>query len=351
METRYDRTTHSFLILDSEGNESGDSIKYRFLDTHDENKFEDENFDAFSFTVCFKEKMKESEDYSFIENTDAIGDNKRIGWVIPLSLLITDDDTILENPHLSCYVFHAYQYLLKSDEYSEVSDDENFSTKISEEANKNKCLLMTYNHHLADTDIKRLELPLARYGYYFHDNHHYNEKRKSVENNRIRLSLAFNVIDNAGSYIDTYFDQLLKKHLTVQEPIIRFLYLYQVIEILINKVLIKNLEDLIKELKGPTGSIREVSDVLKKQTEIERWKKIEGDSAILPNDYEDLKNLCNIYLRRTEKPFDHPNSIYKVRNHITHRFRFAAQNQNDIKEINNLFELYLYDLMINYKEV
>lgn len=67
METRYDRTTHSFLILDINGNESGDSIKYKFLDTHDENKFEDENFDAFSFTVCFKEKMKESEDYSFIE--------------------------------------------------------------------------------------------------------------------------------------------------------------------------------------------------------------------------------------------------------------------------------------------
>lgn len=351
METRYDRATRSFLILDSEGNETGGSIKYRFLDIHGGNKFEDENFDDFSFTVCFKEKMKESEDYSFIENTDSIGDNKRIGWVIPLSLLITDDDTILKNPHLSCYVFHAYQYLLKSDEYSEVSDDESFSTKISEEANKNKCLLMTYNHHLADTDIKRLELPLARYGYYFHDNHHYNEKRKSVENNKIRLSLAFNVVDNEGSYIDSYFDQLLKKHLTVQEPVIRFLYLYQVIEILINKVLIKNLEDLINELKGPTGSIREVSDVLKKQTEIERWKKIESDSAIIPNDYEDLKSLCNIYVRRTEDPFDHPNSIYKVRNHITHRFRFAAQNQNDIKAINNLFEMYLYDLLIKYKEV
>lgn len=351
METRYDRTTHSFLILDSNGNESGDSIKYKFLDTHDENKFEDENFDAFSFTVCFKEKMKESEDYSFIENTDAVGDNKRIGWVIPLSLLITDDDTILENPHLSCYVFHAYQYLLKSDEYSEVSDDESFSTKISEEANKNKCLLMTYNHHLADTDIKRLELPLARYGYYFHDNHHYNEKRNSVENNKIRLSLASNVIDNAGRYIDPYIDQLLEKHLTVREPIIQFLYLYQVIEILINKVLIKNLEDLIEELKGPTGSIREISDVLKKQTEIERWKKIESDSAILASDYEDMKTLCNKFVERKEDPFEHPNSIYKVRNHIIHRFRIAAQHQDEIKDINNLFEMYLYDLMVSYKEV
>lgn len=351
METRYDRTTRSFLILDSDGNESGDSIKYKFLDTHGGNNFEDENLDDFSFTVCFKEKMKESEDYAFIENKDIDDGNKRIGWVIPLSLLITDDDTILNNPHLSCYVFHAYQYLLQSDEYAEVLDDESFSTKIGEEANKNKCLLITYKNHLADTDIKRLELPLAKYGYYFHDNHHYNEKRKQIKNNEIKLSLTSNVIDNAGRYIDSYFDQLLEKHLTVQEPIIRFLYLYQVIEILINKVLIKNLEDLIAELKGPTGSIREVSDVLKKQTEIERWKKVENDSAILPKDYDYLKSLCNTYVRRTENPFEHPNSIYKVRNHITHRFRIAAQNQNDIKDINNLFEMYLYDLMIKYKEV
>lgn len=351
METRYDRTTRSFLILDSEGNETGGSIKYRFLDIHGGNKFEDENFDDFSFTVCFKEKMKESEDYSFIENTDSIGDNKRIGWVIPLSLLITDDDTILKNPHLSCYVFHAYQFLLKSKEYEEVMDDDSFSTTINQEANKNKCLLITYKQHLADAKIKRLELPLARYGYYFYDNHHYNEKRKSVENNMIRLSLAFHVIDNTGSYFDTYFDQLLETHLEVQEPIIRFLYLYQVIEILINKVLIKNLEDLINELKGPTGSIREVSDILKKHTEIERWKKIESDSAIIHSGYEDLRRLCNSYVRRTGNPFEHPNSIYKVRNHIIHRFRIAAQNQNDIKDINNLFEMYLYDLLIKYKEV
>lgn len=351
METRYDRTTRSFLILDSEGNETGDSIKYRFLDAYKGDKFEKENCEDYSFIFCFKEQMKESEDYSFIENKDIEDENKRIGWVIPLSLLITDDDTILNNPHLSCYVFHAYQFLLKSKEYEEVMDDENFSTKINEEANKNKCLLITYKQHLADAKIKRLELPLARYGYYFYDNHHYNEKRKSVENNKIRVSLAFHVIDNTGSYFDTYFDQLLKTHLEVQEPIIRFLYLYQVIEILINKVLIKNLEDLINELKGPTGSIREVSDILKKQTEIERWKKIESDSAIIHSDYEDLRRLCNSYVRRTENPFEHPNSIYQVRNHITHRFRFAAQNQDGIKDINNLFEMYLYDLLIKYKEV
>ena len=139
--------------------------------------------------------------------------------------------------------------------------------------------------------------------------------------------------------------------MTVREPIIRFLYLYQVIEILINKVLIKNLEDLITELKGPTGSIREVSDVLKKQTEIERWTKIETDSAISPNDYEDLESLCNKFVDRMQDPFKHPNSIYKVRNHITHRVRIAAQNQNDIKDINNLFEMYLYDLLIKYKEI
>lgn len=351
METRYDRTTRSFLILDNDGNESGDSIKYKFLDTRGGNKFEDENLDDFSFTVCFKEKMIESEDYSFIENKDINGDNKRIGWIIPLSLLITDDDAILNDSNLSCYVFHAYQYLLKSDEYAEMLDDESFSTKIGEEANKNKCLLITYNHHLADTDIKRLELPLAKYGYYFHNNHHYNEKRKQVKNNETKLSLASSVIDNTGSYIDPYFDQLLEKHLTVQEPIIRFLYLYQVIEILINKVLIKNLEDLIAELKGPTGSIREVSDVLKKQTEIERWKNIENDSSILPNNYNELKSLCNKFVERTEDLFEHPNSIYKVRNHITHRFRIAVQNQNGIKDINNLFEMYLYDLLIKYKEV
>lgn len=351
METRYDRATHSFLILDGNGNELGDSIKYRFLDNHKGNNFEEENLDDFSFTVCFKERLKESEDFSLIENKDTNDQNKRIGWVIPLSLLISEDDNIMNDPHLSCYVFHAYQYLLKSDDYAEVYDDQSFNEKINEESNIYKCLLITNNHHLANTDIKRLELPLARYGYYFHDNHHYNEKRKKVEKNKIKLSLAFNVIDNTGSYIDPYFDQLLEKHLTVQEPIIRFLYLYQVIEVLMNKVLIKNLEDLIAELKGPTGSIREVSDVLKKQTEIERWKKIETGSAISPNDYEELGSLCNRFVNRTQDPFKHPNSIYKVRNHITHRFRIAAQNQNDINDINNLFEMYLYDLLIKYKEV
>lgn len=350
MEIKYNRAEHSFQILDENSLTVGD-IKYKFLDKSDSIDFENDNPEDYTFSYCYKANLKEAKDYTFIINSKETGDNQRIGWIIPISLLITDDETILSNKHLSYYIFQAYQFLLKeSDSFMDVNSFEMFSEVISRENFKDVCLLITNNKHISNSEIIKLELPLAMYGYYFHDIKHFNKKRKDVENNKISINLTASLVDNTGKYIDSYINELLSNYLSENESIIRFLYLYQVIEVLMNRLLIKKLEELIVELKGPIGSIKEIDEVLKSKSEIIRWEEIEGMSKVTGNDYTELDNICNNFIRRTKNKFNHPNSIYKVRNHITHRFRVAVQNQNDIMKINDLFEMYLYDIMTGYKE-
>lgn len=351
MEARYSRADHSFLIFDA-GGDTGDKIRYWFCDKEGGLNFEDEEQTHFTFTFYYKKDAIEAFDYAFINNVDK-GNAKehRVGWIFPLSILITENNDIRTNEHLSCYAFHSYKYLLELADFEDVSDYDSFRDVVNSDKYKNACLLVTYNPHYQDADLKRLELPLAKYGFFRYPLNYKNSQCRKIENAQISIKPSSTIVDNNGKFVESYIDELLEKHLDEQRPFIKFLYLYQVIEVMLNKVLIKRLEDFLAELKTPTGSIRELSDELKnKNSEISRWDEIEKKATLSDLDFSTLDSLCCSFVGKTAGELTHPNSIYKVRNHLTHRFRIAVQNESDIHKINEVFELYLFDLLTRYDE-
>ena len=60
METRYDRANKAFLILDEQGNDTEDSISFKFLDSYKENNHEDEPLTDFSFEIYYQKGVRES---------------------------------------------------------------------------------------------------------------------------------------------------------------------------------------------------------------------------------------------------------------------------------------------------
>lgn len=350
MEYRYNPARKAFLTYDAEGNETGGYIKFRFEDSYNGDNFYEEPLADFTFSLYYKPDIKEAEDFAFLINKNHRSKLKRTGWIIPLATLITEDDSIQEHSHLSCYAFHAYQYLLSLSDFEDVMDIDAFQEVVGSEKYRNACLLITYNQHYPDSDLKRLELVLARYGFYKSPVEHKNPKLNAIEDNTIEFHPVMDIVNPQGDYIDPYIDELIQTHLNEDNPVIRYLYLYQVIEVLINRILVLELQKLIKELNGPTGSIHEVSDVLKSKTEIARWKKIEENAGIKAKDYNTFRKECVKFLE-TDKQLSHPDSIYKVRNHITHRFRLAANRKPEISVINDYFERYLWDLLCAYREI
>lgn len=349
MEYKYDPVRKAFLTYDDEGNETGGYIKFRFEDTYNGDKFYEEPLAGFTFSLFYKPGIKEAEDFAFLINKTHKSKLKRAGWIIPLATLVTEDDTIQENPHLSCYAFHAYQHLLSLPDFDNVMSIDAFQEVIGNEKYSNACLVITYNQHYPDSDLKRLELVLARYGFYKSPIENKNPRLNAIENNTIEFIPAKDIVNAQGDYIDPYIDELMLTHLNEKNPVIRFLYLYQVIEVLMNQILVIELQKLIKDLNGPTGSIHEVSDVLKNKTEIARWQKIEENAGIKAKNYKTFRKACVKFLK-TDKQLSHPDSIYKVRNHVTHRFRLAANRKPEISVINDYFERYLWDLLCAYRE-
>lgn len=350
METRYDRANKSFLIFDQPGIESA-RIEFPFEDHCKNLNFEDEDIANYTFSIYFKNKVKETDCYNLFLHDETVQGNKvRIGWGIPLSTLVTEDDDLRCNPHLSCYVFLAYRHLFALPDFAEIVDYKSFSEALSSYISPDACLVITNNGRIDANILARLELSFARHGFYKNPLCYENNAVRLPNNKKIVLFQTADIQDAVGNYIDSYFLEFISKHITESLPLIRFLYLYQIMEVLFNRVLVQKLKSLLKDIEQDNGSTRELSEELKGQTEYARWEVIEKRAGMQNADYGDLDAKCNAFLGRTNNLLPHPNSVYQVRNHITHRFRKVIAKANEINEICDLFELYLLDLLINYKD-
>jgi len=332
-----------------DGKEMCERIRFKFIDEYKDKKFEDESPDDYCFSTFYKAGLQESIDYAQIIDANKKMENFRFGWIIPLCILVTEDEEIRNNPHLSCYVFLAYQYILKLKDFSDIESNDDFQSIIQTKYT-DVCLLITKINSIPENELVRLEIPLAQYGFFKTKNEYANENRPKIERNILYLRLVYDVVDAESKYMDPYFPILMSTYIFETNPIIKFLYLYQVIEVFMNRLVVKKLQELLDDIKGSTGSIREVSDELKGNTEYSMWLQIEEMSGLNSEKFDELKKLCNEFLGRETDLLEKPNCIYKVRNHIIHRFRMVVSQKEKIEEINKYFELYIYRLLIGYKE-
>ena len=281
---------------------------------------------------------------------------------------------MLKVQYLNEYVFWAYCHLLKKREIQDkINDSEemSFSDILSELYPDGSLLIIEKGKMPEGKTEKSYELSLASNGYFKKQVNYRNPKIKSKSNNKLKLTSASEILNADGSYMNTYINEFLTKHVYNENSFIRFFYLYQIVEILLDAEMVELLRDYAKKIENNEVTFRTAENGLQKNTESERFKKIVERAGLFNKeiyDYNVFDNVCVKFVGLEEEKkekekeikkgtkgvnvdkFKHPEIIYQVRNHIVHRFRKAIADEDTVKDICDHLELYLYDLLIAYKK-
>ena len=227
--------------------------------------------------------------------------------------------------------------------------EKNFSDILSELFPDGSLLVINKNRQPQRFSLKKIELSLARNGFY---------KTRSgfcnpliTEDGYLNLIPAAEILNNEDNYVDPYIEDFLTKYAYNENIFIRFFYLYQILEVLMNREIIQQLEEYLDLLKKGKPNYRKIENGLKETTELKRLKKIVDNADFKSDIVEQLDEKCNAYLESDKASLlKQPESVYQVRNHVVHRFRIASSDEASLSDVCNYIELYLYDLLIQYKQ-
>ena len=329
-----------------------------------------------------------------------------IAWMLPLSIydnnifdfrseiseaLPSDNAQKLKthNLFLNCVAYPAFHKLLLA---------ELIPSKIAEQ-NQNYNLLDFYDDEtnvliISRTELRRLKIDfdlslylpsLYKYGYVLLDSEKdfYDiQVDKSSKNLLLKDKTTFDTI-KIHSVADTliheiYVIELFKNVLKMKlHPLVRFHFLYQVIELLINKIGIEhykrelqkkinvdsiisylhNFNNLISgnfhsvnEIKGASGEISKIYDSLSKVPNEEDRIEMLFNHSIKNDTYKKLlycsKKITNMDSGKLNE------NIYKVRNALVHSYHDLYNKDKTIDEkiqdINAEFETLIIDILVQY---
>lgn len=348
MQRQYNHDRQAFLIKDGEVEFA--TVSFPFSDTNRAgNVFDEANAANYSYSIYFKKDIAELDYHLVNVNTGAGGGHpQRIGWMIPLTTLTTEDPAILSVPFLNEFAFWAYCYLLGIEDIQNGFNDEDASFgEILEEKYPDGYIFITENTQMpAGMTEKRYELSLARQGFFRIASGYTNPKIALNRGDDMVLSPASEIIDGNGNYVNPYIEEFLTQHAYDANSFIRFFYLYQLVEVLLDAEMVELLRDFADKIENNQTTYKTADKALQKNTESERFGRVVRHSGLIVANYTNLDSACNSFLGMN---LVNPESIYQVRNHIVHRFRKAVADEASVKEICDYLELYMYDLLILYK--
>lgn len=347
----YNHDRKAFLIKNGE-DELAD-VPFPFSDqNHEGELLKETEAVEYDFSVYYKKGIRE---LAFRETNLYVGENcgvsKRIGWMLPIATLTTDDHEILAKKHMNQYVFFGYCHLLGIKEVVNritTENDKSFGEILGELYPDGSLLVTNKDRKPEWFTFKKVELSLARNGFYKTPSGFCNPLIKELK--CLNLIPAAEILQNDDNYVEPYIEDFLTKYVYNDNIFIRFFYLYQILEVLMNREMIQQLEDYLDLIKKVKPNYRKIENGLKETTELKRLAKIVLNAKFNSDIIEQLDEKCNVYLESDENCLlKHPESVYQVRNHIVHRFRIASGEEAGLIDVCNHIELYLYDLLINYK--
>lgn len=150
-------------------------------------------------------------------------------------------------------------------------------------------------------------------------------------------------------YLDSMYNQLLPY---VESPFFRYLILYQIVEYLMevkkNEVLFSNIEGFAMKSKN---DIREdLQSSLKDERLIELlYTGIRHNSGIYSDFCDRAKTLFENVGKQLPKQKNYIPYMYGVRNIIVHNFKTAIENEELVKDLSEIFEKIIYELLLSVK--
>lgn len=344
MHVDYDRTRHAFVVRANISTETID-IPFPLLDQDNNGIVFEDNPKDYDYKIFYKKDYKENDIFQVVEKSL----KKRIGWIFPISSIISTSHDFVNNPHYCRYAFLAYMLLLQNEINEHKIVDHEFNIIIENEYSDAILLILKKElvKDITGFKIDNYYANLYKFGYYL-EKRDTNPYIELSSNKKIVIqSISSDIASN--DYIMRLFEILCKEN----HPIIKFHILYQVVELLIEDTLIDSLEKIIEQVKEKAIYVRSIREQVSKfESEKDRINIIVKKNC-MGSDYNDLHCKCVSFLEKRGRKgaIEFPESIYAIRNYIVHDFRFIIDDikLEEIDDINFLFEILVLDLIIKYK--
>lgn len=293
------------------------------------------------------------------------GASPRIGWMMPLTVLASDD---VNDKFLNRYKYKVFEKLLQTNQANLLSGSNPYGRALGIMDIFDPTLkIFAFSKSTLPAgdkfDILQLLPALANYGYYLWGDKkrvgYFNDQGTIIRDkflgspNKIRLKRS--LIRISG---DQFLETLYKIHLqSLEYSFIKFHFLYQVIEHFIEihnrnvfvesykkygsgELLYNDWRELSKDFYNERRGIRALFDIILKDL----------DQKNIEIAFEDFLAKAKITKPKSNSTADH---VYDIRNTIVHNYRLIASNPDAMDSLNfftDLLETIVHQLVGSYHE-
>lgn len=275
--------------------------------------------------------------------------DESVGWIFPMSILNTD--TIDPQGRLLDYVFIAFQILLMQIETLDVNNEEG---SLFDTYNENDAVLILNKRYLPDNfEIEQYRFSLYEKGFSIGEKTPlvipYYQYNQPSHINLVAAETRVNTLPNVE-----YFNRIFTSDLIeTNNPIHRFLILYQVIEILMDDYsehdVITNINKYTKKEIGKNDLMHAIRDAVDESDNIQ---KIFKNASSLPNELKSsfITSVNTLY---KEVGYDNgrndlANIVYSLRNQLFHSYRRYIGREKLLYTAIQYFEKIIINLLIHY---
>jgi hypothetical protein len=293
--------------------------------------------------------------------------NTRIGWLFPIQALTSVDHSAAENEHFLRYASAALQSIL--------SPAENISSANAEILQRGTMRLSDFYGEdfavlalsrvatggLVGFDLSHYRHSLFRFGYVSQGSAGHGAGSASKTETLFRsLTVRINLISISSNLRgDPFLSPLFEGHIDLRgHPLATFLILYQVFELLIERVFQVERNNLLARVAAIGNTVADAKETVRCFREAISEENRLGMLAsaqhlVSQPDWAGLRDCCNRFLNEfCIPPVNHLHGyLYPVRNRVVHEFRSVTPSAlNILSEINLELLVFLPELVSCYKD-
>lgn len=345
-----------FLLTTSQLDEISIQVNFPFP-VHTTYTYEDVVVHPFFSNKYFKES-------NIFELHERSLEDSRIGWIFPVQALSSLDHQYADNEHLLRYFYVAYQRLLRGsffDNDYEIIIASNQVTLSINEIYPSDLIVLALSTNKTDLidnfSIKNYYHSLYINSYFFCSKTSQISLLARIEIPPVIFTRIY--IDPISKFLkdEIYLQALFKTHLiTTNHPLVKFHFLYQIIELLIEKILDIEVSKILAIAAAKSMSPHDIkklfNDVAAEHFRITQLFNVFINAT--PPTSQELITECNVILSeyKTAKE-DVVGAFYQLRNLVVHNFRKITDvdpHFGQLANINCEFEKVLVDVLSKYNE-
>lgn len=282
-------------------------------------------------------------------------DNFRCGWIFPIQALVSKEHDYIDDEFFLQYAYLGMYLLLSSFN----KDDINSDTRIETKYDPNDHLLLVDHDNIKSINnfsIKNYVVSLFKYGYGFNkDGNTITDSILIPEKNMKLTSIPACINNNVG--INFLFTELINKK---ESEYSLFYVLYQLIELLISKVLIFEFKKQVQTIAWEETNLFDKNDSINKAiTEKNRIKALFNTYSNPDNGkIENLSTVCKNFLLSSKYDTEESlkdktcvDNFYRVRCCLVHSlYKYDTSTAGLLSEVNKCFLDVIMDILLTFKE-